>query len=175
MYICLTLPRSILDYSTLPRHALPVPPYPDMPFTTPLYPALLYFTPPHLTSSCPTLPCPSLPRPTLTRPTLPRPTLPHPILPHPTLPGPTFINLHLFQKIQVYELVMSREKEIRRVCSAFNNIITLLSKVQGDFVLVGDLMRSITLLHYKEMDHLIEEVSDSISMIVILYKKINSN
>ena len=128
------------------------------PYTSTLYPALLYFTPP-----CPTRP--ALPCHT------PYTTPPYSAAPYPTpptLPRPTFINLHLLQKIQVYELVMSREKEIRRVCSAFNNIITLLSKVQGDFVLVGDLMRSITLLHYKEMDHLIEEVSDSISMIVIL-------
>ena len=53
---------------------------------------------------------------------------------------------------------MNREKELRRVVSAYNNIISLYAKVVGDHMLVGDLMRSITLLKYDGMDCEIEEV-----------------
>ncbi|KPJ17707.1 DNA damage-binding protein 1 [Papilio machaon] len=42
------------------------------------------------------------------------------------------------------------EKELRLECSHFNNIVALYMKVKGDFILVGDLMRSISLLQYKQ-------------------------
>jgi hypothetical protein len=51
------------------------------------------------------------------------------------------------------------EKELRLECSHFNNIIALYLKTKGDFILVGDLMRSMTLLQYKTMEGSFEEVS----------------
>ncbi|KAK7098349.1 DNA damage-binding protein 1-like isoform X2 [Littorina saxatilis] len=51
------------------------------------------------------------------------------------------------------------EKELRLECSNFNNIIALYVKVKGDFVLVGDLMRSITLLAYKQREGQFEEIA----------------
>ena len=50
------------------------------------------------------------------------------------------------------------EKELRLECSNFNHIIALYLKRKGDFILVGDLMRSITLLQYKTMEGSFEEV-----------------
>jgi len=43
-------------------------------------------------------------------------------------------------------------------CNHANNIVALYVKTKGDFVLVGDLMRSITLLVYKAMEGSFEEV-----------------
>ena len=40
----------------------------------------------------------------------------------------------------------TQEKELRLECSHFNNIIALVMKTSGDFILVGDLVRSMTLL-----------------------------
>lgn len=51
------------------------------------------------------------------------------------------------------------EKELRLECSHFNNIIALFLKTKGDFVLVGDLMRSLTLLQYKTMEGSFEEMA----------------
>lgn len=51
------------------------------------------------------------------------------------------------------------EKELRLECSHFNNIIALYAKTKGDFVLVGDLMRSMTLLQYKTMEGNFEEIA----------------
>ncbi|XP_067655980.1 DNA damage-binding protein 1-like isoform X1 [Haliotis asinina] len=51
------------------------------------------------------------------------------------------------------------EKELRLECSHFNNIIALYLKTKGDFVLVGDLMRSITLLAYKPLEGTFEEIA----------------
>ncbi|XP_011303524.1 DNA damage-binding protein 1 [Fopius arisanus] len=51
------------------------------------------------------------------------------------------------------------EKELRLECSHFNNIIALFLKTKGDFVLVGDLMRSFTLLQYKTMEGSFEEIA----------------
>ncbi|OXU25996.1 hypothetical protein TSAR_009174 [Trichomalopsis sarcophagae] len=51
------------------------------------------------------------------------------------------------------------EKELRLECSHFNNIIALYLKTKGDFVLVGDLMRSVTLLQYKTMEGSFEEIA----------------
>lgn len=50
------------------------------------------------------------------------------------------------------------EKELRLECNYFNNIVALYLKTKGDFILVGDLMRSITLLLYKPMEGTFEEV-----------------
>ncbi|ELU03057.1 hypothetical protein CAPTEDRAFT_148808 [Capitella teleta] len=51
------------------------------------------------------------------------------------------------------------EKELRVECSYFNNIIALYLKTKGDFILVGDLMRSVTLLSYKPMEGCFEEIA----------------
>ena len=40
----------------------------------------------------------------------------------------------------------TQERELRLECSHFNNIIALVMKTAGDFILVGDLVRSMTLL-----------------------------
>ena len=50
------------------------------------------------------------------------------------------------------------EQELRLECSHFNNIISLYLKTKGDFILVGDLIRSMTLLQYKTMEGCFEEV-----------------
>ncbi|CAH0392029.1 unnamed protein product [Bemisia tabaci] len=51
------------------------------------------------------------------------------------------------------------EKELRLECSHFNNIIALYLKTKGDFILVGDLMRSMTLIQYKTMEGSFEEIA----------------
>uniref|UniRef100_S4NWY3 DNA damage-binding protein 1 n=5 Tax=Pararge aegeria TaxID=116150 RepID=S4NWY3_9NEOP len=51
------------------------------------------------------------------------------------------------------------EKELRLECSHFNNIVALYLKVKGDFILVGDLMRSLSLLQYKQMEGSFEEIA----------------
>nr|CAD7197866.1 unnamed protein product [Timema douglasi] len=51
------------------------------------------------------------------------------------------------------------EKELRLECSHFNNITALYLKTKGDFILVGDLMRSMTLLQYKTMEGSFEEMA----------------
>ncbi|XP_037294045.1 DNA damage-binding protein 1 isoform X2 [Manduca sexta] len=51
------------------------------------------------------------------------------------------------------------EKELRLECSHFNNIVALYLKVKGDFILVGDLMRSMSLLQYKQMEGSFEEIA----------------
>lgn len=53
----------------------------------------------------------------------------------------------------------TNEKELRLECSHFNNIIALYLKTKGDFILVGDLMRSLTLLQYKTMEGSFEEIA----------------
>lgn len=51
------------------------------------------------------------------------------------------------------------EKELRIECSHFNNIIALFLRTKGDFILIGDLMRSMTLLQYKAMEGSFEEIA----------------
>nr|XP_023018140.1 DNA damage-binding protein 1 [Leptinotarsa decemlineata] len=51
------------------------------------------------------------------------------------------------------------EQELRLECSHFNNIISLFLKTKGDFILIGDLMRSMTLLQYKTMEGSFEETA----------------
>ncbi|KAL5007237.1 hypothetical protein ScPMuIL_016043 [Solemya velum] len=51
------------------------------------------------------------------------------------------------------------ERELRLECSYFNNIIALYLKTKGDFILVGDLMRSLTLLLYKSLEGTFEEIA----------------
>lgn len=51
------------------------------------------------------------------------------------------------------------ERELRLECSHFNFITALYLKTKGDLVLVGDLMRSVCLLSYKQIDSSFEEVA----------------
>ncbi|CAD5226395.1 unnamed protein product [Bursaphelenchus xylophilus] len=51
------------------------------------------------------------------------------------------------------------ENELRLECSSFNFITALYLKTKGDLVLVGDIMRSMTLLTYKSLDSQLEEVA----------------
>lgn len=51
------------------------------------------------------------------------------------------------------------EKELRLECSHFNNIIALYVKTKGDFILIGDIMRAITLLQYRTMEGSFDEIS----------------
>ncbi|PAV57341.1 hypothetical protein WR25_13738 isoform B [Diploscapter pachys] len=51
------------------------------------------------------------------------------------------------------------EHELKLECSYFNNIQALYVKVMGENILVGDLMRSVTLLSYKSVETTLEEVA----------------
>ncbi|XP_050444479.1 DNA damage-binding protein 1 [Adelges cooleyi] len=51
------------------------------------------------------------------------------------------------------------DKELRLECSHFNNIVALFVKTKGDFIICGDLMRSLTLLQYKAMEGSFEEIA----------------
>jgi len=66
--------------------------------------------------------------------------------------------LMFFIPMQVRLFEWTNDKELRVECSHLNNIVALYLKTKGDFVLVGDLMRSITLLVYKAMEGNFEEV-----------------
>lgn len=59
--------------------------------------------------------------------------------------------------VRLYE--WTKDRELQNECSYFNTIIALYLKTKGDFVLVGDLMRSMTLLNYKAMEVALEEIS----------------
>ncbi|CAD5219378.1 unnamed protein product [Bursaphelenchus okinawaensis] len=51
------------------------------------------------------------------------------------------------------------ENELRLECSSFNFITALFIKTKGDLVLVGDIMRSMSLLAYKSIDSQFEEIT----------------
>lgn len=53
----------------------------------------------------------------------------------------------------------THEKELRLECSHFNHIMALFVKVSGDFILVGDLINSLSLLQYKAMENSLEEIA----------------
>lgn len=59
--------------------------------------------------------------------------------------------------VRLYE--WTKDRELQNECSYFNTIIALYLKTKGDFILIGDLMRSMTLLNYKPMEMAIEEVA----------------
>lgn len=59
--------------------------------------------------------------------------------------------------VRLYE--WTNEKDLRLECSHFNNVFALYIKTKGDFILVGDLMRSMTLLQYKQMEGSFEEIA----------------
>ncbi|RWS30639.1 DNA damage-binding protein 1-like protein [Leptotrombidium deliense] len=51
------------------------------------------------------------------------------------------------------------QKDLQNECNYFNTIIALYLKRKGDFILIGDLMRSMTLLAYKQMEGNFEEIA----------------
>jgi DNA damage-binding protein 1 len=51
------------------------------------------------------------------------------------------------------------DMELQMECSYYNTILALYLKSKGDFVLVGDLMRSLTILLYKPDQHALEEIA----------------
>ncbi|CAH3106628.1 unnamed protein product [Pocillopora meandrina] len=63
--------------------------------------------------------------------------------------------------VSIYE--WTADKELRVECSFLNNILALYLKSKGDFILVGDLMRSMTLLTYKAMEGSLEEIAHDYS------------
>lgn len=68
----------------------------------------------------------------------------------------TITQLHCLFQVRLYE--WTAEKELRTECNHYNNIMALYLKTKGDFILVGDLMRSVLLLAYKPMEGNFEEV-----------------
>lgn len=54
------------------------------------------------------------------------------------------------------------EKELRLECSHFNFITALYLKTKGDFVLAGDIMRSVCVLAYKSVESTFEEIARSV-------------
>ncbi|XP_002031376.2 DNA damage-binding protein 1 [Drosophila sechellia] len=59
--------------------------------------------------------------------------------------------------VRLYE--WTNEKELRMECNIQNMIAALYLKAKGDFILVGDLMRSITLLQHKQMEGIFVEIA----------------
>ncbi|GFX77483.1 DNA damage-binding protein 1 [Trichonephila clavipes] len=59
--------------------------------------------------------------------------------------------------VRLYE--WTPERELHNECSYFNNIIALYLKTKGDFILVGDIMRSLALLVYKPLEGSFEEIA----------------
>jgi hypothetical protein len=51
------------------------------------------------------------------------------------------------------------QKELRRLCIAFDDIVDLYERTRGGAALVRDLVRSMTLLENKPMEGSFEEVS----------------
>lgn len=59
--------------------------------------------------------------------------------------------------VRLYE--WTAERELHNECSYYNNIIALYLKTKGDFILVGDIMRSMALLVYKPLEGNFEEIA----------------
>lgn len=56
-------------------------------------------------------------------------------------------------------VVMSGQPTLHQDCGHHGHILALYLKTHGDFILVGDLLRSMTLLRFKSEDGLLEEVA----------------
>ncbi|PIK43597.1 putative DNA damage-binding protein 1 [Apostichopus japonicus] len=63
--------------------------------------------------------------------------------------------------VRLYE--WTADHELRVECSHYNNILALYLKTKGDFIITGDLMRSISLLAYKPMEGELEEIARNYS------------
>ncbi|XP_015768553.1 PREDICTED: DNA damage-binding protein 1-like [Acropora digitifera] len=72
-----------------------------------------------------------------------------------------FLRRGVLIKVSIFE--WTAEKELREECKFLKSILALYLKSKGDFILVGDLMRSITLLAYKSMEGSLEEIAHDYS------------
>ncbi|XP_031549547.1 DNA damage-binding protein 1-like [Actinia tenebrosa] len=63
--------------------------------------------------------------------------------------------------VGIYE--WTADKELRQECCYYDNILVLYLKTKGDFILVGDLMRSMTLLVYLPMEGSLQEIAHDFS------------
>ena len=59
--------------------------------------------------------------------------------------------------VELYE--WAADKELRLDCCHYGNIIALHLKTKGDFVIVGDLLKSVSLLLYKPQESSFEEIA----------------
>ena len=59
------------------------------------------------------------------------------------------------------------DRELRPECSYQSNIMALYLKCKGDFVLVGDLMRSMSILSYKHVEGNLDEVCAKLYLLYI--------
>ena len=66
-------------------------------------------------------------------------------------------------KVQLFKWVQredgTKSIELQKECGHNGHIYALYVKARGDYILVGDLLRSVTLLQYKSIDETLEEVS----------------
>ena len=67
-----------------------------------------------------------------------------------------FIQIFFSTKVRLFE--WTNERDLRLECSHYSYVTALFVKTKGDFILVGDIMRSITLLQYKTLEGIFEEV-----------------
>lgn len=51
------------------------------------------------------------------------------------------------------------DRDLRLECSHFNFIVALYLKTKGDFILAGDMMRSVCVLVYKPLESCFEEIA----------------
>ena len=59
--------------------------------------------------------------------------------------------------IRLFEWTLQRE--LHNECTFFNSVVSLYIKTKGDFVIVGDVLRSITLLIYKPLGGNFEQIA----------------
>jgi len=73
-------------------------------------------------------------------------------------------------KIQLFKWVDTDDggKEIFAEASHHGHVIALYLRSRGDFILVGDIIKSVSLLLYKPVDGIIEDVSEPVSFAYIL-------
>lgn len=60
-------------------------------------------------------------------------------------------------KVRLFDF--TKDRELVNECSVYNTVIALHLKTKGDFILVGDIMRSLSLLNYKQMEMTLEEIA----------------
>ena len=59
--------------------------------------------------------------------------------------------------VRIYD--WTSEREVRLECSHANMITALTLRTKGDFILVGDMMRSVVMLHYRSAESNLEEIA----------------
>ncbi|KAK3726388.1 hypothetical protein QZH41_016253 [Actinostola sp. cb2023] len=74
-----------------------------------------------------------------------------------------FCNVTMVTVAMVGIFEWTADKELRPECWYYDNILALYLKTKGDFILVGDLMRSMTLLLYVPMEGSLQEIAHDFS------------